>query len=169
MTEKEWLGSYTGQSIDQLIALEDRYRTDSLVVTLETGLQKKAHRLGASQLSPDEFLVLIVEEFEREINNGGYAQYFSNCIRENIALVVPMLKRIGCDDAAKLTAVAKAVIEFDAMTSDEQLWAAARNLSDERAVQLSALDENYYECVGDLAPPLFAYIKANRRNYSLPE
>jgi hypothetical protein len=46
---------YSGQSTDELLALEGRYRLDSLVLALEQALLQKAAREGTS-LRPEERL-----------------------------------------------------------------------------------------------------------------
>ena len=38
MADLQWLDSYSGQTLDELLALTDEYRVDSLVVALEQAL-----------------------------------------------------------------------------------------------------------------------------------
>jgi len=52
--------------------MEDGYRVDSLVLAMESALDAKDRRT----LSPEERVVLAVEALEREVNNGGYDQFF---------------------------------------------------------------------------------------------
>lgn len=44
MSDLPWLSRYSGESVDELIAFEGKYRTDSLVVACEQGLEQKAAR-----------------------------------------------------------------------------------------------------------------------------
>ena len=46
MTELDWLEGYAGQTTEELLALEGRYRTDSIVLALEQALERKAASAG---------------------------------------------------------------------------------------------------------------------------
>ena len=54
-----WLDGYSGQTTDELIALEGEYRTDSLVLAFEQALMAK------DELTDEEKVVLAVEALER--------------------------------------------------------------------------------------------------------
>ena len=59
MTNKDaFLESYSGQTTGQLIELEARYRTDSIVLAFEQAIQQAA---GKRALSKEETAVLAVE------------------------------------------------------------------------------------------------------------
>jgi hypothetical protein len=42
-----WLDEYSGQTVDELLALEGEYRLDSLVLAFEQALDQKTERAGA--------------------------------------------------------------------------------------------------------------------------
>jgi len=42
MADLKWLDSYSGQTIEELLALESEYRVESLLVALEQALNQKA-------------------------------------------------------------------------------------------------------------------------------
>ncbi len=77
-----WLEGYSGQSVEQLLSLQGEYRTDSLVLAFEQAIRQKAEREGMQSLTVEERIVLAVEALEREVNNGGYDQFFANSSRE---------------------------------------------------------------------------------------
>jgi len=77
MPDLEWL-DYAGQTTAELLALEGAYRIDSLVVAFETAIQQKLYREDAPEGSNEECIVLAVEVLEREVNNGGFDQFFRN-------------------------------------------------------------------------------------------
>jgi len=81
---KTFLEGYGGQAIAQLIAMKDSHRVDSLVLAVEQALGGKR----AEDLSEPERVVLAVEAMEREVNNGGYEQFFFNSSREFTGLLV---------------------------------------------------------------------------------
>ena len=146
MGEAKWLDGYSGQTTDELIALEGEYRTDSLVLAFEQALMAKG------EVTEEERVVLAVEALEREVNNGGYGQLFENA-PEQVPDLVAALKAIGCEPVADLT--------------QEAIKAATVDEDDERDDLLSSCDERYYAVAGDLAGPLLSYIKAHRKNIAL--
>ncbi len=81
MPDLQWLDGYNGESVDELIALEGKYRTDSLVLAFEQAMDQKEARVGEDKLTAEEHVILAVEALEREVNNGGYEQFFLNASR----------------------------------------------------------------------------------------
>ena len=81
MAQLPW-HEYAGESAEQLLALTASHRLDSLAVAFETALGQKAFKLGDGALSVAERDVLAIEALEREVNNGGYGQFFSNSSNE---------------------------------------------------------------------------------------
>jgi hypothetical protein len=162
MTEENWLDACSGQTTDELIALEGRYRTDSIVLAFEQALDQKAARIGRDGLSKEERVILAVEALEREVNNGGYDQFFSNPSKEHAPYVVRALERIGCAAVAELTRKAIGILGVEAPVTIGAIDRAMDDPSDERDDQLTECDEHYYAVAGDLAGPLFDFIKSNR-------
>ena len=140
----DFLESYGGQTTEQLIALDKRYRIDSLVLAFEQGIQQAA---GKRPLTQEENYVLAVEALEREVNNGGYSQFFSNSSNEWADTVVAALRAIGCPNTADISAKAVA------------------NREDEKA--LSECDDRYYANDEPIADRLFDWIKRNRAQIKL--
>ena len=150
MPELKWLDEYSGQTTEELISLDGKYRTDSIIVAFEQALNQKAARFGDESLSNEEILILAIEALETEVNNGGYDQFFRNSSKEYVSIIVDSLKRIGYDEIAALT------------------QRAIDSLGDEdRENILGKCDEEYYAKAGDLAIPLFAFIKNNRDKINL--
>ena len=103
MPEPKWLDGYSGETVDELIALEGKYRTDSLVLAFEHAMDQKAARVGVGKLTPEERTILAIEALEREVNNGGYDQFFFNSSREYKPVILDALRRIGCPRTAVIT------------------------------------------------------------------
>ena len=155
MPELQWLDGHNGESVDDLIALEVKYRTDSLVLAFEEALDKKAARLGDAKLSDEERVILAIEALEREVNNGGYDQFFVNSSREYAPIIVNALRRIGCPKVAEITQKAlKIMQEFPEDNEDRQ-------------EALGECDTQYFEYPENIEKSLFAFIKANRSKIKL--
>src|SRR2546421_9028027 len=102
MPDLQWLDRYNGESFDELVALEGSYRIDSLVLAFEEAMDQKAARVGENKLTGEERVILAVEALERELNNGGYGQFFLNT-PAYAPIIVDALRRIGCPKVAEIT------------------------------------------------------------------
>lgn len=166
MQDKTWLEGYSGQSIGQILALEDSHRIDSLVVAIEEAIYQKAERKGGGSLSNEERIVLAVEALEREVNNGGYSQFFINSSAEYAPIVVDALRQIGCDATAEITDTAIASLGVDDL-SPESIDAAMADDDEARAQALSDCDGQYYDAGEDIAGRLFEFIRAHEDAFKL--
>jgi hypothetical protein len=157
-----WLDCYSGQSTDELIALEGVFRTDSLVLAFEQALDQKAYHRGKAALSAEEVVVLAVEALERELNNGGYEQFFTNSSKEYAAVIVDALSRIGCVQVVALTSKAIAALTIDGALTADAIDHAMSATDEERTRKLRACDQDYFRLRTDLAAPLFQFVKSQR-------
>jgi hypothetical protein len=157
MTES-FLERYDGQTTEELLALEGRYRIDSLVLRFEEAIGRKA----AERVSSQESYVLAVEALEREVNNGGYGQFFVNSSNEVVGIVEQALRAIGCAEAARITRDAIAALHLEGDITPEKAEAAV--LADDPAVEeaLESCDHRYFANDEPIADRLFEWIKANR-------
>ena len=167
MGELRWLEGYSGQSTEELIALEGQFRTDSLACAFEEALQQKAARVGMENLSAEERVVLAVEALEREVNNGGYDQFFRNPSNEFAPIVVDALHRIGRPDAAAVTQDAINAIAMWPPLTVQAIDDAMDDDCEIRDDMLEECDERYFTSVRDLAEPLLEFIKSHRSTMRL--
>lgn len=149
-----FLQAYGNQSTADLIALEGTYRIDSLVLAFEQGLQAKPAP------SPQESVILAVEALEREVNNGGFAQFFTNASGEFTAIVEGALRAINCPRTADIARDAIAALGAEG-TADAASVADAV-AADTIADILGACDRRYFATGEPIADRLFAWIKANK-------
>ena len=152
MTSK-WLDGYSGQSIEELIALANEYRIDSLVCAIEEGIGRRPDATDLEKLTDTERIVLTVEGLEREVNNGGYAQFFDNSSKEFVPYIVDALEKIGCPNTAAITGDAIRASSLD----------AAR-----RQHPLQECDNRYYDSGENIAEQLFRYVSVHQSDVQLP-
>lgn len=145
MEKLPWL-DYTGQTSQELIAHKNTHRIDSLLCAFEEGIQAK----GA--VTAEEQLVLAVMALEREVNNGGYRQFFLNSSGKFAPVILEFLQRIQC--------VATAAITERAI--------AARSLTKkaERDKVLHACDRDFYQ-LHEIEPNLFRFIETHQDRIQL--
>jgi aspartokinase len=161
MPELLWLDNYSGETTDELLAMEGRYRTDSLVLIFEQAIGQKAAREGDQSLSSEERVVLAIEALEREVNNGGYEQFFLNSSREYASIIVDALVSIGSRRTAAITQKAIDALRCQALTS-EAIESAMLAESEDRDQSLFVCDNQYFARREDIEGHLLAFIKTNK-------
>ncbi len=165
--EKLFLHDYFGQSVQQLIAMKATHRVDSLVLAVEQALDGRT----CAECTEAERVVLAVEAMEREVNNGGYEQFFGNSSCEYASCLVRSLKLIGCPKTAAISADAIAVLRLPKKFDGDDVQEAASELSAKDSAKLSECDWRYYEInttEEDIAGQLFAYIEKHQHEIRIP-
>jgi len=162
--DKKFLASYGGQTVDQLIAMESHYRVDSLVLAFEQAIQQKPPTKKLSQAETD---ILAVEAMEREVNNGGYHQFFLNSSKEYAAALPSSLDRIGCPIAARIASDALASLAIDGEVTVAKIDSTWSTRGSKVVSDLGAMDTRYFQNREQIADRLFAYIKSKLGEISL--
>lgn len=157
-----WFNGYSGQTVEELLTLEGKYRVDSLVAAFEQAILQKAER--GIDLTPEERVVVDVEALEREVNNGGYDQFFVNS-PACASGIVAALQRIGCVKTASITQTA--IDELGALDLTTKGVEAAISVRATRDKKFRSCDDTYYENAEPIADKLFAFIKKNRARIKL--
>ena len=163
MDRLPWI-DFTGQSVEDLLALEGTHRIDSLAFAFESGIDQRSERVGADALTVEERTVLAVAALHREVNNGGYDQFFVNAPWHAVE-IMDALGRIGCPQTAAITREAIAALEVSELTADT-IGEAIYEDDRARSSILNACDERFYEYPECLSARLFEYIKTNRHGIS---
>jgi Domain of unknown function (DUF4375) len=159
----KWLNGYSGESVDELLSLEGQYRTDSLVLAFEEAITQKVERDGLQSMTLEERTVLTIEALEREVNNGGYDQFFRNSSVEFSPLIVESLKKIGCKKTANITQRAIKALDLADLTA-HAIKVKMTVEDEDRAEKLRRCDNAYYAAAEPIAKRLFAFIKATKAN-----
>ncbi len=167
MAEPSFLEGYAGQSLDELIALEATHRIDSLVCAMEAALGRRSERDGLGALSFEERVVLAVEALEREVNNGGYLQFFTNASCVHAGEIELALRAIGCSEQAEIAARALEELGIPGAPTEDAVARAVEKGGGALEERLSALDNEYYDAQEDIAGQLFVFVKANRSKIRL--
>ena len=165
MTNLTWLEEYSGQTLDEILSLAGSHRVDSLILAIEQALGQKAARLGEESLSGAERVVLAVEALEREVNNGGYSQFFTNT-PALVPAVVDSLLLIGCPRTAGITVSAIDALHLQDLT-EQNIENAMAAKDDDINDELSRCDQLYYQAGESIEDQLFAFINANKDSITL--
>jgi len=159
MTNAMWFEAYDGETTEELLALEGTHRIDSLVLAFEEAIQRKA---ASGPISPEERYILAIEGLEREVNNGGYSQFFLNSSNAFAGTVVEALHAIGCSKTARITENAIAALRLEGELAPDRLEEVI--LSEDETVlrELGECDKRYYDNDEPIADRLFEWIERNR-------
>jgi hypothetical protein len=141
--EEIFLETYSGETTAELLAMKNTHRIDSLVLAFEQAIQDK----DTADVSEAENYVLAIEAMEREVNNGGWAQFFDNTENEFNEVLAKALADINCPKTAELF--------NDAL--------AAKDSGDD----LDEFDDRYYSLGEPIADRLFEYIERNSAGFNL--
>jgi hypothetical protein len=156
MDNRRFLESYGGQSIDELIALESQFRLDSLVLAIEKALA------GCQDPNAEELTVLSIEALEREVDGGGFVQFFSNSSRRFAPYVVDALTTIGCPKTALIAQRAIEALRIEGPLTAHSIALALASEDEERDDMFDQCDRDYY--LGEEEPitdKVFVFVKAH--------
>lgn len=163
MDDKIYLEQYDGQTVNQLISLEITHRIDSIIIAFETALDQKREQQGDSSINEIEWTILAIESLEREVNNGGFDQFFTNISYEFVPTIVDFLEKISCHKTAAI--VKKAIEALGLEKLDFDSIEERVNADDEALkITLNNCDNEFYKYPDDIESRLFEYIKENRDN-----
>jgi hypothetical protein len=156
VADKPFLDGYGGQTLSELLAMTDTHRVDSVILAIEEALLQKP----VAELSSPERVVLAVEALEREVNNGGYNQFFLNepGYAHEIATA---LTEIGCVESARIADDALTILASQPDWSEEEVAAAAADMPDDQIAKLERLDDEFFAYPDPIADRLLAYITVN--------
>ena len=140
-----WL-RYAGQDTAEILAHKETHAIASLLCALEEAIQLRQARFPEQATTAEEHTLLAVMALQREVNNGGFHQFFFNSSRRYAPTIVSALESIGCAVTAALTQ--KAV---------EQR---------ETAEALNALDNQFYRIV-EIEPKLFAFVESRAQAFAI--
>jgi hypothetical protein len=161
---KPFLDRYGGQTLQQLIAMKSSHRIDSLVLAVEQALLHKPD----TALTEPERVVIVVEAMEREVNNGGYGQFFLNSPRESTEFLVRALELIGCPKVAAISSDAIAILKLPAGFDSGTVERIASELSEEALSKLGECDSRYYANDESIDERLFAYVELHQNQIRIP-
>ena len=156
---------YTGQTTPELLDCKNSHSILSLLFAFEWGIQAKAKQVGEAGLTDEERLVLAVLALDREVNNGGYHQFFWNSSRRFSPMIVESLRRIGRTAAASLTERAITALRLKSLTV-EAVEQAILEENTERDAILDACDKEFYK-LDSADESFFKFIEDNQSQIQL--
>jgi len=159
-----WL-DYTGQDTAQILACKSTHRIDSLLCALEQAIELRQNRNPEVTTTPDEDTLLAIMALQREVNNGGYHQFFANSSSKYALTIVAALESIGCDATATLTQKAIDALGVRPLTA-HAIEASVLKPDRKRDRALNALDKQFYK-IFEIEPKLFSFVESRPQAFIL--
>ena len=117
---------------------------------------------GFEQLTEPEKIVLSIYEFEGEVNNGGFSQYFFNSSGDHAETASRGLKEIGASQTAAMLDNAMQLFGRSGPSADRETRTAQLDkLSSKAEKQLGLLDNEFYKDPDRLSVKMWLYIALN--------
>ena len=121
----------------------------------------KEEREGAESLSPDEWMIHDIDQLDREINNGGLAQYFSNSSGQRAHETLEALKLLGAKKTARILRDAlKLFAEGKAPKDDQSRMELLEKVETLHPGKLDKLDGRYYKNADNHIELLYKWFNA---------
>lgn len=119
-------------------------------------------RVDFNEQPEEQQVFSAIWELESQVNNGGFAQYFSSVDGYTANFAPSALRRIGAAKCADIVARALSIVSSDTLPEDQ---ASRERLIDvvDRSTQdaLESLDQEFFTYPDNLTELLFEYVRSN--------
>jgi len=124
---------------------------------------------GYEQLTPAERVVFCLDQLEREVNNGGFAQFFENSSGDHAMDTIEALRVLGAPTMAALVAEAVSVFPQGWPATDrEDRQRQLAALDTQARATLDRLDEAFFAYPENLAALERRYVRAHQDQFRTP-
>jgi len=150
-------------TIAEVLANED---PTSFAIALSNLVFPRYDRDGFEGLLPAERVAYCVDALEREVNNGGFAQFFENSSGDASAEAVAALEEIGAAQAADL--LRRAINLFPGGAPPRNRDARLQLLdamSDGRRSEWGELDQRFCSYPDDLTALMRRFVETHRSEF----
>lgn len=156
--------SQTGFDIDKVLKLE---RRDKIVTEIDTYLNKKCeYGEKVNLLNNSQKILWIIENLEREINNGGFNQFYWNSSGNYANETIDALILIEAYKTAEIVKKANSEFKNGSVPKDRAERQNELELIEENAEEnWNNLDSEFYEYNDDLTELLIAFVINNKSDF----
>jgi hypothetical protein len=161
-TEKSHEGMGDPSAIENALKNAD---TNEAIIMIDEYLSRRFYEDENSLTAPEKNVVF-VENVEREVNNGGFSQFFYNPTGNYAHESVDALREIGAETTAEL--LQKAIDQFPdgQVPKDEDARMVVLEQIGETAEKAwSKLDDEFYESEDNITALVLEYVRKNRAEF----
>ncbi|AUC17135.1 hypothetical protein BTO06_15800 [Tenacibaculum sp. SZ-18] len=134
---------------------------------IDTYLNKKCeYGEKVDRLNESQKVLLIVENLEREINNGGFHQFYWNSSGEYANETIDALIKIGANETAEIVKKANSEFKNEIVPKDRAERHNELELIEEKAKEnWNKCDSEFYEYQDNLIELLIAFVIKNKPDF----
>jgi hypothetical protein len=121
--------------------------------------------LSLREWSESEKQLFAIEYFQREVNNGGFHQYFFNSSGDFAEICAAGLERIGATEAHRLLVKGMSTFSGSYPLDPAKRQDLLEQQGDSAFDALGPLDTAYYELTFDIGSALFNLVLNNREDF----
>jgi Domain of unknown function (DUF4375) len=139
---------------------------NNILIDLSESQMTKVGKEAFAQQSGPQRVFTAIWEVESEVNNGGFAQYFSNESAGSTPFVVEALETIGAPQTASICRRAILAGFPDGLPPTmEGIQSAAADFTEEILENLNSLTQEFFSYPHDLTNLLFAYVSTHPEEF----
>jgi hypothetical protein len=135
-------------------------------IALSDLVYSRAGPAGLEGLRPAEQVVFCIDGLEREVNNGGFEQFFINSPGEYATQTESALRTIGARHTAALVTQAIAVFPDGPSPDHDRRAEQVDALPDEALALLDSLTAEFVEYRDDLSGLVRAYVAQHQGDFT---
>lgn len=152
--------------IDEILELEDQ---TGFAIALSNLVCRRAWSLGVGALSQAERVTYLVDELEREVNNGGFLQYFANSAGDWARETLEALLVIGAPLMAEVLERAMVAFPPPGPSDDRDVRGAQLEaLGEEQHARFDPLDAEFCAYPENLTALLRAFVTEHHAEFGPP-
>ena len=151
-------------NLDKTLKIE---RRDMIVMEIDTYLNKKSeYGEKIEKLNSSQRTFLFVENLEREINSGGFNQFYFNSSGDFSQETLNALLEIGAEKTAKIVENANSEFDNGNVPKDRTERQNKLELIEEKAEEnWEKCDTEFYEYQDDLTDLLISFVLKNKADF----
>ena len=154
------------QSVIEILRIEDDTK---FAIAMSDLVFAREQAAGYAQLTPAERVVYCLDGVEREVNNGGFAQFFENSAGDHALDTIDALKTLGAPRMAALVSDAVSVFPNGRPAEDrERRQEQLARLDEQAKAKLDQLDAAFQEYPENLAALERQYVRAHQDQFRMP-
>ena len=138
-----------------------------VVMEIDTYLNKKSeYGEKIEKLNSSQRVLLIVQNLEREINNGGFHQFYWNSSGDYANETVDALNKIGAEKTAGIVNKANSEFPKGIVPSDRQKrWSKMKLISENSKTNWDKCNDEFYKYQDNLTELLIAFVIKNKADF----
>jgi len=156
--------SQTKFDLDSVLKIE---RRDMIVMKIDSYLNEKSeYGEKIEKLNPSQHTFLFVENLEREINNGGFNQFYFNSSGDFSQETIKALLEIGANKTAEIVKRANSKFKNGDVPKDRTKRQNELELIEKKAEEnWNKCDSEFYKYQDNLTELLIAFVIKNKSDF----